>query len=248
MRVARCGSPSGAAALLPASCTASTTSALSSSRRVRSMPSRSIASASRRNPAVSTSTSGTPSICTGSRNASRVVPGSGATIARSSPARRLSRLDLPTFGRPASTTCTPVRSRLPCRLFASTASSASRTRARRAAASCACSGSTSSSGKSSIASIRARSSVSCATSAITAAENSPASERSAERAASRVVASIRSATASACARSSLPSRKARRVNSPGSARRAPASRQAPSTACITIGPPWPCSSSTASPV
>ena len=62
------------------------------------------------------------------------------TIARSSPASRLSRLDLPTFGRPASTTWMPVRSRLPCRLFASTSSSAARSCARRACASLAMQG------------------------------------------------------------------------------------------------------------
>src|SRR6185369_14573656 len=94
----------------------------------------------------------------------------------------------------------------------------------------------------------ARNSVTCATRPWMAAENSPASERIAERAASRLAASIRSATASACARSSLPFRNARRVNSPGSARRAPASSTARSTSWVTTGPPWPCSSSTASPV
>jgi hypothetical protein len=90
-------------------------------------------------------------------------------------------------------------------------------------------------------------------------ENSPASERAALRAAASVLASIRSATASAWARSSLSFRKARCVNSPGSARRrwgqggavragCGASRQRASSSCSTTGPPWACSSSTSSPV
>src|SRR5207244_1849873 len=52
-----------------------------------------------------------------------------------------------------------------------------------------------------------------------------------------VGASIRSATASACARSSLSFRKARRVNSPGSARRAPSSRHRLRIMPSTTGPP-----------
>ncbi len=52
-------------------------------------------------------------------------------------------------------------------------------------------------------------------------ENAPDSDCDADLAAASVEASIRSATASACARSSLSLRKARRVNSPGSARRRP---------------------------
>ncbi len=90
--------------------------------------------------------------------------------------------------------------------------------------------------------------ISSSVSAWMACENSPCSERTAERAALAVAASIRSATASAWARSSLPLRKARRLNSPGSASRAPRSRQRASSICMTTGPPWPCSSSTSSPV
>src|SRR5258708_2277183 len=77
---------------------------------------------------------------------------------------------------------------------------------------------------------------------------SPHSQRSPHRAAASVAASIRSATPSACARSSLSFRKARRVNSPGSARRAPSSTHRLKIICSTTGPPWPCSSSTSSPV
>src|SRR5712691_11890109 len=51
-------------------------------------------------PAVSTSTTGTPSKVSSVSTGSRVVPGVGLTRARSSPSRALSSDDLPTFGRP----------------------------------------------------------------------------------------------------------------------------------------------------
>ena len=69
------------------------------------------------------------------------------------------------------------------------------------------------------------------------AENSPCSERMAARAACCEPASMRSATASACARSSLSLRKARWVNSPACARRAPSSTARATSASITKGPP-----------
>ena len=93
-----------------------------------------------------------------------------------------------------------------------------------------------------------RSRVRPSTSACTRAENSPVSERNAERAADSDPASMRSATASAWARSSLPFKNARSENSPGRARRAPSASARPSTMSSTTGPPWPCSSSTSSPV
>ncbi len=70
----------------------------------------------------------------------------------------------------------------------------------------------------------------------------------ADRAAAVLRACMRSATASACARSSLPARKARWVNSPGSASLAPASRMARRTACGAALPPCVVSSTTSSPV
>src|SRR4029078_5249430 len=57
------------------------------------------------------------------RTESRVVPAIGVTIATSSPARRLSRLDFPTFGRPMRTAVRPSRSTAPCRASPSTPSS-----------------------------------------------------------------------------------------------------------------------------
>ena len=64
----------------------------------------------------------------------------------------------------------------------------------------------------------------------------------------RVAAAIRSAMASAWARSSLPLRKARSVNSPGRARRAPERDQRATSCCSTTGLPCACSSTTSSPV
>ena len=118
-RASRCGrratiASSAAVTPLRASTMSSARSARSISFQVRSIPRRSTSSAVSRRPAVSTTFSGTPSIWIACRTESRVVPGTGVTIASSSPASRLSRLDLPTFGWPASTTCRPERSRLPC--------------------------------------------------------------------------------------------------------------------------------------
>ena len=55
-------------------------------------------------------------------------------------------------------------------------------------------------------------------------------------------------TASACARSILPFKNARRVNSPGAAETAPAAKTACKTAFKTNNPPWQESSTTSSPV
>ncbi len=54
----------------------------------------------RRMPAVSTKRSGPSSVSTMVSTASRVVPGMSCTTERSSPTRRLKRVDFPTFGRP----------------------------------------------------------------------------------------------------------------------------------------------------
>ncbi|MNN20426.1 hypothetical protein D3C81_1337050 [compost metagenome] len=173
-------------------------------------------------------------------------------MASSAPASALSSDDLPTFGCPASTTDSPSRSSAPWRACFSTPARSLRMRASWPRASEASRKSISSSGKSSVASTSMRRWMTFSTSAWMAFENSPSMERAAERAAASVLASMRSATASAWARSSLSFRKARRVNSPGSATRRPISRpdsrQRDSSICMTTGPPWPCSSSTSSPV
>ncbi len=80
----------------------------------------------------------------------------------------------------------------------------------------------SSSGKSSIASICARNSMTDEFKEFTRSENSPFIERAAARADFSLVASIRSAIASACVRSILLFRNALSVNSPGRASRRPA--------------------------
>ena len=140
---------------------------------------------------------------------SRVVPATSVTMARSIPARRFKSEDLPTLGSPASTTCKPVRSRLPCLALCARAAMSARNVSSRCCASVSRITSISSSGKSSVASTSIRSSINWATRAFTESENSPERERCAERTAPAVLASIRSAMASAWARSSLSLRKAR---------------------------------------
>ena len=78
--------------------------------------------------------------------------------------------------------------------------------------------------------------------------STPSSLAAARRAPSLDGAAIISATASACVRSILPLRKARRVNSPRSASRAPQARHASSTEASRTGPPWHWNSATSSPV
>ena len=205
--------------------------------RISAMPIFSTASSVSLSPAVSTTCTGTPSISMVSRIASRVVPGISVTIAVSSPVSRFNRLDLPTLGCPTSTTRMPSRNKLPCEADISTFST------------CACitsslpwispcpTNSISSSGKSMEASTSMRRVIRASTRPCTALEKSPCRDRMAHRAASPVLASIMSATLSACARSSLLLRNARKVNSPGWARRAPAERQLDNSSFITAGPP-----------
>ena len=66
-----------------------------------------------------------PSITARSLTTSRVVPAIGVTIARSDRSSALSRLLLPTFGRPTSATVAPSLSNRPLFAPASTPSSAS---------------------------------------------------------------------------------------------------------------------------
>ena len=100
-------------AISPASVISNAAPALLIAAQVRSMPILSTASSVTRKPAVSIRWIGTPSRCMVARTWSRVVPGIGVTIAMSSPASLLSRLDFPTFGRPISTTVSPSRSTAP---------------------------------------------------------------------------------------------------------------------------------------
>ena len=193
---------------------------------------------------------------------SRVVPATALTIASSAPASALSSELLPALGWPAITTLMPSRSRAPWRARCCTAASWPCSRASWPVASAFCRKSISSSGKSSVASTSMRRWISASRSVWISREKAPDSERPALRAAASVLASIRSAIASAWARSILPLRKARWLNSPGSATRRPgsrgrpvtasgsaaASRQRASSSCSTTAPPWAWSSSTSSPV
>ncbi len=91
---------------------------------------------------------GTPSRSKDSDNVSRVVPGVSVTIARSNPSRRFSRLDLPTFGRPASTSVTPSFRMAPCVAVPINATRSPTNRWRRSSTRPSARKSTSSSGKS----------------------------------------------------------------------------------------------------
>ena len=230
------------------SLTSTARSARSSSARARRMPSISIGSADSRKPAVSTRVRAMPSRWIVSRSTSRVVPGISVTIARSLAAKRLSRLDLPAFGRPMMTTCRPSSRRTPRRLAARMSSSWSRRRSRSPSTAGSARKSTSSSGKSMAASIQTRRRTTPSARACTCREKSPSRLRTAARAAASEPLAIRSAIASAWARSILPLRKARSENSPGRAWRAPSAMQRSSRQRSMTGLPCTCSSSTSSPV
>ena len=224
------------------------TSASETALRLRSMPICSTTSSVSRRPAVSMMWTGTPSRVICSRTVSRVVPAMSVTMAISSPAKALSRLDLPTLGAPTRTTFMPSRKIAPCSALASTVFRRPCRAWSLPRASAASRKSMSSSGKSSVASTNIRRVIRSSTNSCMCRENAPLSERNAMRAADLLEASMRSATLSAWVRSSLLLRKARLVNSPGSAIRAPSSRQRESSMSITTGPPCPCNSITSSPV
>ena len=82
----------------------------------------------------------------------------------------------------------------------------------------------------------------------TYSDNEPSSCFIEDACASFVFACIKSATASACDKSILPLRKARFVNSPGSARTVPFFTISPSTFWVTNTPPCDETSATSSPV
>ena len=122
------------------------------------MPMRSTSSAScfPRKPAVSTTCTGTPSICMVCCTASRVVPAIGVTMANSAPASALSNELFPALGCPAITTRTPSRNKAPCCVFCITRAKLSCRRESCPLASACCKKSISSSGKSSVASTKVR--------------------------------------------------------------------------------------------
>ena len=210
------------------------------------MPMRSMGSGvspSRRRPAVSVSTRGTPRTFATSSRVSRVVPGIGVTMARSVRRRALSRLDLPTLGLPTRAVRTPWRSTMPVVALAISAWMSPRAGRRSGDTSA---GGTSSSGKSIVASRWASACSKRALTPFTRADSPPPSCSTAMRSPSPVRACTTSSTASAWARSSRPLRNARRVNSPGWASRAPSCRQSDNTLCSGTVPPWQSISTTSS--
>ncbi len=89
--------------------TSKTTSALSAAARLRCTPICSTGLSLGVMPAVSMRCSGMPRRLATSSTVSRVVPATGVTIARSVRNNALSRLDLPTFGRPIMAVRNPCR-------------------------------------------------------------------------------------------------------------------------------------------
>ena len=195
------------------------------------MPSFSTVSSVLRMPAVSMKRNSTPPMVIASSTVSRVVPGISLTIARSSWSRAFSKVLLPLLGAPTMATGTPCRTALPKRKLSISPVQISVMRSSSAIRSGRFANSTSSSLKSSSSSISAEKSMSSWRSASMRCPKPPRSCCSARRCCAALWLAIRSATASAWLRSSLPFRKARWVNSPGCASRAPAVSSASINRC-----------------
>ena len=191
-------------------------------------------------------TTGRPRMLAVSAMVSRVVPGMAETMARSWPRSWLSRLDLPALGRPMIAARMPRRRICPSWAVRSNSSMKATPCSSRAMSWSRVSGAMSSSGKSMCASTWARVSSISSRSLLMRWESLPASCSLAARKASSVREWIKSATASACARSMRPLRKARRVNSPGSASRAPFASTVSRTIFAARIPPWQVISTTSS--
>ena len=191
-------------------------------------------------------TTGKPRMLAVSSIVSRVVPGMGETMARSWPSNWLSRLDLPALGRPMMAARMPRRRICPSLAVRSNSSMNATPllqpghellpRVRRDVL---------------LGEINVRLHVRQSLEHFVAQLVDALGQLAGEllvggRKASSVREWIRSATASACARSMRPLRKARRVNSPGSARRAPLSSTVSSTALAGSSPPWQVISTTSS--
>jgi hypothetical protein len=225
-----------------------TRSAAAARARARRTPSASISSAASRNPAVSTSVTGTLPSTTRVSKASRVVPGIGETIATSRSANALTSDDLPTFGWPVTAKTRPSRRRSPRRPSSRCAATSPHNAASSTCTCASTSGGRSSSGKSISASCWASSSRSRSAQPPYSVPRAPSSWRNAWRRCASVSAAIRSCTASASVRSIRPLRKARRVNSPGSAGLAPSATSASATPARTARPPCRKNSAESSPV
>ena len=180
---------------------------------------------------------------------SRVVPAISDVIAASRPAKAFNNVDFPTLGAPTMATSNPLRIRSATNEPSISRCKSITTSFRSAFTSGVTSTGTSSSAKSIVASIRAAERMSFVRHISTFWPSSPDRTRSAWRLCASVSASISSAKPSTCARSSFPFSRARLVNSPASAMRAPsavlsASRTARTTATL----PCKCNSTVSSPV
>ncbi len=183
---------------------------------------RSSRSSVRRRPAVSMKRKSTPSMSRVSSMASRVVPAMSETMARSSPRSRFSSVDLPALGAPTIATPTPCFRALPSEKLRHRVSSSAPISSMTPRSCVRSANSTSSSEKSSSSSSSEARCSRRSRNACRSSENPPRIWAVARAWDARDDEAIRSATASACARSILPARNARAVNSPGSAVRAPA--------------------------
>ncbi|MNL13843.1 hypothetical protein D3C87_1347630 [compost metagenome] len=241
-RISRSSGPSPART----SSTTRRTSASASASFERAMPRRSTTSAPcSRMPAVSSTRKGTPLMARPASSTSRVVPATSVTMARSACSSAFSRLDLPTLGRPTMAREAPSRSRRPPSAVESRRW-ASSMRPERVLCIRASGGGSISSGKSMEASSSAKRSLTGSRRAMVAWASRPSIWPSAVERARSVRALDTSAIASAWVRSRRPPRKARLVNSPGAASRAPRSSTAASRRCTTAGPAWHWSSTTSS--
>ena len=202
-----------------------------------------------RKPAVSIKRNNMPPMTKVSSIVSRVVPWMSLTIARSSPNRALSRVDLPTLGAPIMATGIPCLMALPVLneatrrpILVSISCASSFSWLRSANSNSSWSAKSSSSSMSEV--IVSNRSLNIANSL----DIPPLNWLSAKSFSALVCAAIRSATASASVRSILPLRNARWVNSPALANWQPTSTSHWSKVCWIYKLPWQAISTTSSPV
>ena len=164
---------------------------------------------------------GIPLTETSTLRISLVVPGISVTIAASAPEIAFNKVDFPEFGYPAITTWRPSLIITPCFALVKTVSKSVKHSVTILRIVSFELNSKSSSEKSIAASTLIRVLVSCSCIFLIRSENAPRNVLEADFACCSVPASIRSATASACAKSILPFKNDRSVNSPGLAITAP---------------------------
>ena len=223
----------------------STKSADSSAWRDRSTPICSTVSNVSLIPAVSNTWMGVPPTTKVDSITSRVVPGKSVTIARSLWLQALSKLDLPTLGRPTIATFKPFLSSSPRSAVAKIVFTWVNT-----ACSCCLIASSSRGGKSSSKSIRASTSAKISKQVARnwriGWANLPCNPANAAWDAAWDCAATNLEILSAWVKSILPLRNARKVNSPGWANLAPWEIQSCNTCCTGTIPPWQWNSITSS--